>query len=1239
MPTQKISFLKGLDKDSDIRYLQNAYRDAYNVRITDYKSGNKLTIVNAKGNTEKEYSLPSGHNFVIGSFDDKVNKNVYYFVFNNENNHSILKYDYKLDVVSEVLTGLGLGFTEENKITSVALLDNRFLIYTDNNKEPRQVDLDNISKYGSPYSSSTGLLLDIAKASQELPCLVSYNTNSDKKYNNLIGNFWQFRTLYVYKDGTRSSFSTISKCPIPTVDAQKDYSEGQDVSADNELIVSIPYPPEDVDKVEVYSQGVNNDSVKTSNWYLFNTLLRQEVLDAPISEVNYGNVVFSNDGIYTLADPVEVSQAQTFIPKRAKALDIIHGNRLALANVTEGEDVSDITLDASLTFIENEVPSVPAFPFEGIYQNDVGTESGAVKTNSNYRISISSATQNTISVDPVFDQITQSSPAGAGDIITLALKLNYQTYRDDGFSIGSSTRTINYTIHISYTDIVSGNPSQTEENVLKKIANAINSVDSRDLDWNTGGIVAVYAESTFKSVKIYQKHNTIQGVNNYTSVTSVNINPSGSKVTATNNTRLPSRTTFKREAIHEFGIEYRDSKGRRSSIIASPSLKKISPEYSTSTVNGGRVTAKVEISSNPPSWAESYSLMYSKNQSFDYTLSFVGVIEWDTAEQNWRIGLVQSTANPYLDFRTKYEDTPIGYTYSNGDLLKIIYSIGGTSVFDKIDAIPILKYGSDGYIRFSLDAPPSDGGLMTDITDGSTYVFEIRRPKKNIENKFFYEIGKTFPIEGGFHQGDSQNQNSGQPAVIDLNEVGDYYYVYRNYYNDYGTPSQITIFGESKDVSDYYDSEVTSIGRANVVDDNFKEINKFSLVTYSQPYIPESNINGIGTFYGTSIEQYATQYGSIQHIHSEGRRLFLFQENKIGQIGVNEQFFLDGSQQTYQTSTVLNPAQYYPAEYGIGTNPESFSVFGYRKYFIDSLRGAVIRLSQDGMTPISNSGMRGIFNEILSSPNGYLKNLTYNEAFDELTASFTPTKIPVSDIGIIISQTPLVFSINKSLIPVITSSDVGVAYYDNGTKSNFNIAALSEGASTYNVTTDLVIPSASLNYIEIGNYNVITYSEEAGAWVSKWDYKPEWLEECGIGMVSFNEGKIYLHDSNNSRGQFYGTNYPAKVKVVANENPSHPKLLKTIQQESTTQWECPSISTLEGQESNLIDDDFQNIQNQWYAAFLFDSNTPNVTDPLINGDPLRSAATEIQLQNDSTSEEKLFSVGVNYIVSNLSNDE
>ena len=57
----------------------------------------------------------------------------------------------------------------------------------------------------------------------------------------------------------------------------------------------------------------------------------------------------------------------------------------------------------------------------------------------------------------------------------------------------------------------------------------------------------------------------------------------------------------------------------------------------------------------------------------------------------------------------------------------------------------------------------------------------------------------------------------------------------------------------------------------------------------------------------------------------------------------------------------------YAGNWGIGTNPESFAVYGYRKYFVDRNTNAVLRLSQDGITEISNYGMSDYFRDQLGS--------------------------------------------------------------------------------------------------------------------------------------------------------------------------------------------------------------------------------------------------------------------------------
>ena len=56
-------------------------------------------------------------------------------------------------------------------------------------------------------------------------------------------------------------------------------------------------------------------------------------------------------------------------------------------------------------------------------------------------------------------------------------------------------------------------------------------------------------------------------------------------------------------------------------------------------------------------------------------------------------------------------------------------------------------------------------------------------------------------------------------------------------------------------------------------------------------------------------------------------------------------------------------------KFGISRSPGSFAVYGYRKYFTDQDRNAVMRLSMDGLTEISNYGMYDYFRDEFATTN------------------------------------------------------------------------------------------------------------------------------------------------------------------------------------------------------------------------------------------------------------------------------
>jgi hypothetical protein len=103
--------------------------------------------------------------------------------------------------------------------------------------------------------------------------------------------------------------------------------------------------------------------------------------------------------------------------------------------------------------------------------------------------------------------------------------------------------------------------------------------------------------------------------------------------------------------------------------------------------------------------------------------------------------------------------------------------------------------------------------------------------------------------------------------------------------------------------------------------------------------------------------------GSIQKLFAEDTNLTIFQELKVSRALIDKDavYSAEGTPMTTSGAAVIGQVQAYAGNYGISMHPESFAVYGYRKYFTDSNQGLVLRLSQDGITEISAYGMRDFF--------------------------------------------------------------------------------------------------------------------------------------------------------------------------------------------------------------------------------------------------------------------------------------
>ena len=189
-------------------------------------------------------------------------------------------------------------------------------------------------------------------------------------------------------------------------------------------------------------------------------------------------------------------------------------------------------------------------------------------------------------------------------------------------------------------------------------------------------------------------------------------------------------------------------------------------------------------------------------------------------------------------------------------------------------------------------------------------------------------------------------------------------------------------------------------------------------------------------------------YGSIQKLFSRDTDLIAFCEDKVLRVLANKDavFNADGNPQLTSNQNVLGQAVPFQGEYGISKNPESFASEAYRAYFTDRVRGSVMRLSIDGLTPISNHGMKDWFRDNLKLSNKLVgsyddKKDEYNITLENTTENIAKSVediVKLSDpVGRVLYETerPNGLIINRVSVPL---GVIGIIYENRSYSSGPN---------------------------------------------------------------------------------------------------------------------------------------------------------------------------------------------------------
>ena len=815
---------------------------------------------------------------------------------------------------------------------------------------------------------------------------------------------------------------------------------------------------------------------------------------------------------------------------------------------------------------------------------------------------------------------------------------------------------------------------------------------------------------------------------------------------------LEGYSSFKSDSTHSFGLVYTDDRGRTGGVneIDPVSIKGISER----DAKGGSLV-DFRIKSKAPVWAKKWQIVYSGNNNIDDFIQYTvgsSLIPKDKDEfVNEAVyvsfNTLEGTNNSYKEgtgARTEYK-------YEEGDVIKILQytnSVGSviypTGYEFRVIGYEKLNEDSDKFLAaagfnyqakrgwvLKLEGVDKTGFTFNEIKQGvslweNNVVVEISTPKKEIEEKVYYGVGKTYDVVNKQHYGDrtiasnasgtltidglggatsaqrfyigdqitvngtvitivsvtvesngtfsytyrgvvsaqaaaSYTVNNHSDANITINR-GDVFFRarrliarnsnisnYRLLSNNWDESSFDTVVGfiEDYSISDFYSSAGFLKNKPYAPIPNSKTIRRRSSITYSDAYLIDSDKLSLSSF-NLSLANWTDLdliYGGISSLVSRGDALTVIQESKSSQIPIGKNIieFSNGSSNVTASKNVLGGASYYAGDYGT-YNPESVvERFGV-VYFVDSGAGKVIRLSSDGITPISEKGVDSFFENTFKSLIPTTKKVRVLGGFDPDNGEYLVTVEPVfntaltigSDVYDVPSDASAEFTIQGI---TYTSSTIlwntlgslwntfcgnwqnignGIVFVDSvfqtqsilvdsvflGSTATIKVL-VTDSAYSFSAIADLnlstgkvTLPSITCegDNITLGSAEskeagfTIAYKHKEGVWGSKYSFAPTMYVNINNDLYSFSDassGLMWKHNVNETRNNFYGTQYNSEVEVVSNRNPSMVKVFEALAVEGGGTWS--GTLTTSDQSTTIGTTDFDIREGHRYAMIPRDT--------------------------------------------------
>lgn len=1186
MLIEKHSFEGGMDGDTNQRLLpQNTMLNCMNAKMAVTEYGRNLRLENFPGTTLVPNLVrpPYGTDQTIGTAQDDNDGRIIYFNYNSFGDHAIYCYDPALNRIFALLYDSqvigGLGFSRDSLIHS-AKVENGNVYWVDStNNEPRRLNINAAIKMNAPDMFSTFTLGQPLLTS----ALVSFLANDSIRLPAIYYSFFVVgQSINISGSNLNDGYYTVTNKQIILGNVLVRFSQA---TITNEAAgATVTISEADIVTITPYTYSMNQSVIRWIRRQPGLVLTATKQTDATYNNNFIKNEAFQFSWRYIYRDYEQSTlSGQSLLINYNQAADTFNYVTVT-APLGEFIDQDVIQID----FVVKYLNGGKSFIFKSWNRAIAADEYDVYNHNYNsiplttnfYNDLLGTALDDAYSVKP-FDSVP-----------IYAETCEMARFRSFMFNY-----TIGYDTPITTSLTAAGQESTagTLTGRWVKIVYNFGASTHYYIDVGSLGFFDTgYQPPPFLATEAYADMTLVASGPAAFAIYILSIHPTGwiggiqytgdsSEITGgPAPPDISGSVAFKSGASYQAAIEFLDHSGRKCGIIVSP-LKVNIPERSYDQID---YTIQINWSlsnSNAfdeiPAWAYYYSINLSKCLTTRFFEQLRGVnITYATKDVDgtylFNTAAYTTILNGVAIDISSLDSVGMGYVFSDGDLAKVYIDADATVYNLSIVA-------QDG--NWIICELKNLGALGDTVTPKTDFLFEIYTPYKASTSEPAYEVAQIYAITNPATVSRTYSTTAGS-----IN--GDITLLTRND----GTNDYLT---ENMSPNDkFYLQWNTDSGRPNFID-TIGQVVKTNTVAWSNVIIQGTKTNGLSTYDALDTKDISLECGDGKKLQvankisdEQGSIMLAICQHQTASCYLGEVQLVAATQNAFIASApnVIGTVNILQGSFGT-INPESVFEHLGLVFFQDIPKGAYVQYSNNGLEPVSRYNQSRFFkNYSAAYLQASMDNLDNINGFHHLRSSIDPfTK------EVLVTLPALIYENYADVLPSYTS----VPSYATSIVNRFDIF-------------DQLQKTMSFQYQE-------------NKWGSNYEWIAEWSEYLQNQSYLFKNGNLYIPNSDTTNwNTVFGVEYPVRVCITANVNPSLLKDLGSIAVEANAipDYTVAMSNYPEVQISDLASTDpaWVNQQGIFYASFLRDRLSPNsvgtADEKLFTGDELTDVALFIMCE-------------------------